>query len=97
MILSHCTRRAIKKPSETLMNDAEPNRPEPLAARLTQLEELYTHFERMLEDLDGVVRQFERRLDTLEGTLKRLAGRVEGLSQLGEQPASLEDERPPHY
>lgn len=37
-----------------------------LAERVTGLEELLTHFERAIGELDGVVRQMQDRLDTLD-------------------------------
>jgi len=79
------------------MSDIEPPRWEKVSARLTQVEELYTHFERKLEDLDEVARHLQERLDTLEAGMRALRGRVDGIFDEGAEDGSIEDERPPHY
>jgi len=78
--------------SETYQEDLEA-----LAARVTELEELSTHQERTVQQLNEVILQQERRLAETEAALKRLAEKFETLSTSADTPRSLEDERPPHY
>jgi len=70
---------------------------EALATRVTELEGLSTHQERMLQQLDEVILQQERRLAETEAALKRLAEKVEIFSNSADTTQSPEDERPPHY
>ena len=79
------------------MSELEPNQPERLAARVTELEELLTHFERTVQDLNEVLLQVQNRLDTLERRLEKLSKIEEARGgSVGEAP-SIHDERPPHY
>lgn len=79
------------------MSELEPNQPERLAARVTELEELLTHFERTVQDLNEVLLQVQNRLDTLESRLEKLSKIEEARGgSVGEDP-SIHDERPPHY
>jgi len=75
------------------MSQSEPNQPQRLAARVTELEELFTHFERTVQDLNEVVLGVQNRLDTLEKRLEKLSK----ISESGADARSLPDERPPHY
>ncbi|MEE8452730.1 MAG: SlyX family protein [Thermoguttaceae bacterium] len=68
-----------------------------LATRVTELEELSTHQERTLQQLDQVILQQDRRLAEAEATLTRLADKVEVLSHSADTNRSPEDEQPPHY
>jgi uncharacterized coiled-coil protein SlyX len=71
---------------------------EKMSARLIELEELVTHLQRTVQDLDGVVLAQQRQLDTLAQRLARLSGQLEAnLSARGEPPRTLEDDKPPHY
>ena len=79
------------------MSDFEPNQPERLAARVTELEELFTHFERIVQDLNEVLLQVQNRLDTLESRLENLSKIVESRGESVAEDASIHDERPPHY
>ncbi len=45
-------------------------------ARITSLEELLTHFERTVHELDGVVQQVQDRLDSLEGRVAAMGRQV---------------------
>lgn len=56
-----------------------------LCERVTSLEELLTHFERTVSDLDGVVREAQDRLDNLTGRLERMLEQVHGLTGKGEE------------
>ena len=62
-----------------------------LSNRVTSLEELLTHFERTVGDLDGVVRHLHDRMDTLEGCLEAVSSRLRSLSE-GESDAGMEVE-----
>jgi len=79
------------------MSDSERTATERLSARLTQLEELFTHFQQTLETLDQVMQEFGRRLDTLEADLTGLSTQVRRFEGAGPERGRLEDERPPHY
>ena len=77
----------------------EPTRdlPERAGARLTSLEELVMHFERMAQELNQVAIDHQRRIDAVEQQLKRLTSAVDGLSEPAVEPRSAEAEKPPHY
>jgi uncharacterized coiled-coil protein SlyX len=68
-----------------------------LSARMTELEGLFTHLQRTVQDLDQAVLAQHRRLEILETRLLRLAAGLDALSGPSEPPRTLEDERPPHY
>jgi uncharacterized coiled-coil protein SlyX len=68
-----------------------------LIVRVTDLEMLFTHLQRTIQDLDGVVRQQHRRIDTLEQAITRLAAQVQGVVGVVDPDRAPEDERPPHY
>ena len=63
------------------MGTSEQDRSEPLSVRLTALEELLTHVERTVEQLDEVVRQMQARLDGMETGHKRLSRQLGMLSE----------------
>jgi len=79
------------------MNEPTPNHLEHLAARVTALEEMLTHFERTQSELDEVLRHTQNRIDALEKRLDRLSHDVEKVAAQSAEERSLEDERPPHY
>jgi uncharacterized coiled-coil protein SlyX len=79
------------------MIDPQPDPMEQLAARVTGLEELVTHFERSVGELDEVLRQVQVRMDTLETRFRRLTSSIEKLAEGAVGDPSAEDERPPHY
>lgn len=68
-----------------------------LAGRVTKLEELFTHLQRTLLDLNEVVIACQRRVDLLEARFTRLAGVVAERTAEPERPFDPEAERPPHY
>lgn len=68
-----------------------------LILRITDLEMLFTHLQRTVQDLDEVIRSQHHRLDTLEQTIARLSLQVDGVSGGVEPGRSILDERPPHY
>jgi SlyX protein len=68
-----------------------------LSARMTELEGLFTHLQRTVQELDQVVLAQQRRIEVLEAQVLRLAAGLEALSGSSEPPRTMEDERPPHY
>lgn len=74
-----------------------PEPPPDWAARLTRLEELYLHQERLLRTLDEVVRDVQQRLSLQEQRFRPLVARLDDLAQGLEEQRSPEEERPPHY
>ena len=68
-----------------------------LILRITDLEMLFTHLQRTVQDLDEVIRSQQRRLDTLEQALSRLTLQVDGVSGGADPDRTILDERPPHY
>ena len=67
-----------------------------LAARLTKLEELQTHDQQLLRQLNEVVIDLRAQLDEVQNRCAELARRLEAV---GQTPSVIEDrpERPPHY
>jgi uncharacterized coiled-coil protein SlyX len=59
--------------------------------RLVDLETRYTHLDRHLEELSGVVARQQTQID---GLLKRLG---DALARLNDMGASPTNDRPPHY
>ncbi len=68
-----------------------------LDARITKLEELLTHLQRTVDDLNEAVVQVQRRLDSLASETARLGRDMHLLSDTGEEIRSPAEERPPHY
>ncbi len=69
-----------------------------LSARVTALEELLTHFERVVGDLHEVVLAQQGRVDELETRLARVAAGMDSLTEsLPTPPPDPEADRPPHY
>ncbi len=62
-----------------------------LEDRLVELEIRYTHLERTLDELGGVVLEQQRIIDGLVKRLAELTGRV------GELGDAQTNDRPPHY
>lgn len=79
------------------MSQFEPNPREQLVARVTELEELFTHFERTIQDLNEVVLGVQQRLDTLENRLENLSKILKTRSKSSVEDPSTREERPPHY
>lgn len=62
-----------------------------MSDRLTEIEIRYTHLERLIGELSGVVFEQQKAITGLEQRLRD----VEGRSQEGAEPTALE--KPPHY
>ena len=65
--------------------------------RLIALEELFTHLQRTVRDLDEVVIGQHKRLDQLDRRVARIERDLESLSRSLAEERSPLDERPPHY
>ncbi|MGE0607889.1 MAG: SlyX family protein [Pirellulales bacterium] len=69
-----------------------------LAERITALEELLTHVERVVGDLNQVLLSQQRRVEELEAQLQKLSAGVDSLTEsLPTPPPDPEADRPPHY
>lgn len=80
------------------MSPEKPESIERLETRIIELEGLYTHQQKLIQDLNDVVIDQQRRLDQCESHAARLSARTESLlASLEETPRCLEDDKPPHY
>ncbi|MEM8865523.1 MAG: SlyX family protein [Planctomycetota bacterium] len=68
-----------------------------MESRLTQLEELLAHQQRLLDELNEVITTQRREIDWLLADREKLKATVTRLVQLQESAEQLPDERPPHY
>jgi uncharacterized coiled-coil protein SlyX len=66
-------------------------------ARLTALEELFTHLQRTVADLNDVVIQQQRRIEILEQRLDRALNELETVAGKITEERRPEDDKPPHY
>lgn len=67
------------------------------ADRLTQLEELLAHQQRLLEQLNGTVTEQRLEMDTLQSDQRKLKETVARLMEYHEGAEDTPGERPPHY
>lgn len=70
---------------------------EQLAARVTKLEEVFTHLQAYAQDLDEVIRGLQKRTDRMEGELTGTKRQLVGLLETTDPNRTPEDDRPPHY
>ena len=84
-----------KTPSET--PSGTPAASPDLGARVVQLEMLLTHFEHLLDELNGVIVGQEKRIAALEGRLEGLRTELAGVRGALTEERKPEDEKPPHY
>jgi uncharacterized coiled-coil protein SlyX len=68
-----------------------------LRQRVTDLEALFTHLQRSVQDLDKVILDQQRQLDAVRGQMSRLMLQLEQFTDLAYEPRRPEEERPPHY
>ena len=68
-----------------------------LEARVTELEMLFTHLQRTVQDLNEVVLDQKGQIERLEDRLDRVTVALETLSHQRTEHRSIEEERPPHY
>jgi uncharacterized coiled-coil protein SlyX len=71
--------------------------PDALAERITKLEELFTHLQRTVLDLNEVLIKHGQRVDAAEARLAQLASAVAERTAEPARPFDPEAERPPHY
>lgn len=66
--------------------------------RFVQIEEKIAHLEQLHEQLDGVIREAFDRMDRIEKQLGDLRTTVEdNAAASGEEPPTIEEDRPPHW
>ena len=65
--------------------------------RIAELESRYTHLQRTVDELNGVVIDQSRRIESLERRWERMLSQVTALTARAAETGTLEDERPPHY
>ena len=70
--------------------------PDPLEARLVELESRLAHHERMAEDLSAVLADQGRAIELLTRQLRRVTERLLD-SEAGWQRSPQDDKPPPHY
>ncbi len=68
-----------------------------LHARVVELEVLFTHLQRTLNDLDQVALAQQKQIATLERTIASLRGELDGLAGATQEVRTPEEEKPPHY
>ena len=69
---------------------------ETLVARVIQLEELVSHQEHLLQQLNNVVSELRSECDDLKDMLGERCDRLESLIE-NQSEGDLPDEKPPHY
>lgn len=79
------------------MSNKNSRQDEALAARVTELETLFTHLQRTVGELDQVVLAQQKRLESLEGKVAAMRADLNAVSRSGGEERTLEDEKPPHY
>lgn len=68
-----------------------------LTARVTELETLFTHVQRLVNELNEVLIQQTQRLDRLESRQQQIARQVETHDDKLSESRDALDEKPPHY
>ncbi len=72
--------------------------PQTLETRVTELEELLTHQQRTLEQLNEVVLEQERRLKAIQASMLDLNNELTEVSEwVAENRPTENEETPPHY
>lgn len=74
--------------------NSQPPSPE---TRLTELESLFTHLQRIVADLDQVVIDQSRRMEILEREVRRLSSDLGAVRDMNRESRRPEDDIPPHY
>jgi SlyX protein len=80
-----------------MSHDASARPPDASERRLTALEEVCTHIERLVQDLNRVILRQQQQLDALERRVERLASGFDAMAQRLPEDRRPEEERPPHY
>ena len=70
---------------------------EPLLRRIVQLEELFSHHEHLVHQLNDAVVQLRKELAILEAKCREQEGRIRSISEHQETARDPLEEKPPHY
>jgi uncharacterized coiled-coil protein SlyX len=70
---------------------------EPLLRRIVQLEELFSHHEHLVHQLNDAVVQVRKELAIVEAKCREQEGRIRSISEHQETIRDPLDEKPPHY
>lgn len=70
---------------------------ESLQRRIVQLEELFSHHEHLVHQLNQAVVQVRKELAVVEAKCKEQEGRIRSLRESQESERDPLDEKPPHY
>jgi uncharacterized coiled-coil protein SlyX len=70
---------------------------EPLLRRIVQLEELFSHHEHLVHQLNDAVVQVRKELAIVEAKCREQEGRIRSISEHQETARDPLDEKPPHY
>jgi len=70
---------------------------EPLLRRIVQLEELFSHNEHLVHQLNDAVVQLRKELATVEAKCREQEGRIRSISEHQETARDPLEEKPPHY
>lgn len=68
-----------------------------LEQRVSELESLFLHLQRTVQDLNDVLLDQHRQLTAVQSQMDRVLRDVDSLVQVQERPRRPEDEKPPHY
>jgi uncharacterized coiled-coil protein SlyX len=68
-----------------------------LQRRVVQLEELFSHHEHLVHQLNDAVVQLRKELAVVEAKCREQEGRIRSLSEHHESARDPLDEKPPHY
>ncbi len=70
---------------------------EPLLRRIVQLEELFSHHEHLVHQLNDAVVQLRKDLASVESKCREQASQLRSLSDHQETARDPREEKPPHY
>ena len=70
---------------------------EPLLRRIVQLEELFSHHEHLVHQLNDAVVQLRKELAAVEAKCREQEGRIRSISEHQETARDPLEEKPPHY
>ena len=70
---------------------------EPLQRRIVQLEELFSHHEHLVHQLNEAVIQLRSELARVEAKCNEQEGRIRSLAEHQTTAREILDEKPPHY
>lgn len=79
------------------MNPSDRSDVKALQTRVIELEELLTHHQHTVSQLDEIVAEQAKRIDDLQKRYGQLDGKLDGLQDQLVEQRDVEDEKPPHY